>query len=57
MAENRRAAAPAMGLHRSSLYEAAAELKQRAMRLVSTSICDRPQPDTSAFGPVSKQQK
>jgi hypothetical protein len=30
MALNRRAAASGMGLHRSSLYEAAAELKQRA---------------------------
>ena len=30
MALNRRTAASAMGLHRSSLYEAAAELKQRA---------------------------
>ena len=30
MASNRRAAASGMGLHRSSLYEAAAELKRRA---------------------------
>jgi hypothetical protein len=30
MALNRRTAASGLGLHRSSLYEAAAELKQRA---------------------------
>jgi hypothetical protein len=31
LAENRLAAAAALGLHRSSLYEAAHELKQRAI--------------------------